>query len=801
MTPERWQRVIEVTDEALKRPDPSQRRLYLDEACRQEPDVREEAEKLLLYENMETPVLDGLVKPLAQPPLRPGVNISYQMLAYPRPDRKTFGPFQLERVLGRGGMGTVYLTVDHELERPIALKILRNEKVSDDLLRRFEQERRLLARLDHPNIARIYGGGDVDGVPYFTMELFAGRPINDFCAAWVCTLRERVELLLPIADALAHAHKNLIVHRDIKPANVLVNDDFESKLVDFGIAKELEGNEPAAIAQTATGQHAMTLAWASPEQVRQLPLTTATDVYSFGVLTYELLTGHPPYDLDGDFLENARRICEEEVMPPSARVWVTREVWEDGDSFLIDPEEVAERRRETPKSLSKALAGDLGAVILKTLNKDPDERYGSMAELREDLRRWLDGKPVSARRQTWWRRTVALTRRHRWRLVATTLLLTTLITLGVFRWRDAQKVQRLSDERAAAALAEEEAIAQADVMRRVVRNLLRSPAPDAEGHVRADLANDPENLAHALEAIGLSHQGHARWDDGRRLLTESLLLRRRFYGDHPLTARSLNNLGALEHQAGDLMVAEKLYRLALAMRERLGQDESELLKVESNIASILTQRGAFDEAEALYRRILTARQRLYGPKSRDTATSLRSLGVLLYVRGDAAEAEPLLREALEIRREVHGERHPRTAAALSSLGKALLTLERYDESVISLNKALEIRWQLWGSNHVLVAASRRDLALLYFALNEDEIAQVLWSRALSTLRKRDLQRGTLSWEVADAESRLGALLLKEGRVDEAAVCLRDSWEALQRLRGEEAAITREAESRFQLLRR
>ncbi len=807
MDAERWERVSELVHEALKRPDPRERARFLRHACDGDRELRHEVEELLAGEGEDGGVLGGALENAAkspQPPFPEGGESPPSQI----------GPYRVVRVLGEGGMGVVVQAFDPDLGRHVALKLLRPEKVSEELLRRFDAERRILARLDHPAIARIHGGGSVEGRLFFSMELVDGEDIDIACDRRRLSVTERLRLLLPVCAALEHAHKNLVVHRDLKPSNVLVTADGRVKLVDFGIAKDLD---PSHDLRTATGSQPLTFAWASPEQVRRRPVTTASDVYSLGLLLYELLCGHPAYVLDGDALVDIRRVCEEDPPPPSSRTVVAREVWEGGQPSLVPPDEIARARSSDPRRLRRRLRGDLDAVVLKALAKDPEKRYSSMAELEADLRRHLEGRPVRARRAGVLYRTAKAVRRHRWRLAAAVLVLglaTLLVAVAVTtRLRDIREMRRIAEERQRTEEAADEAERQADVLRGFVRDLLRASEPDAsegrpltaieileraEARVRKALAGEADVLAHALEAIGLAHQARGRWDAARPLLVESLDLRRRFYGeDHRLTARGLNNLGALEHEAGNVAAAEEHYRQALAMKERLGLPREELLKVRANLASILAYRGAFDEAERLYREILAARIRFYGPGHRDVATVLRNLGALLTARGDASAAEPVLRRALEIRRRIHGERSRRTAAVLSSLGRALHQLGRHEKAEAALSEALAILEERLADGDPRVASARRDLAVLFFDVSETATAEVLWGQAMPVLRAT---KGEGSWELLDADSRLGASLLARGRRAEAEVCLRGGYEALRRLRGD-AVVTQQARLRLEKLGR
>ena len=383
--------------------------------------------------------------------------------------------------------------------------------------------------------------------------------------------------MLAVCDALAEAHRNLVVHRDLKPSNLLVTAAGEPRFLDFGIAKELDPLADAAA--TRTGHQPLTPACASPEQVRGRPVTVATDVYSLGVLLYRLLCGHPPYVLDGDHFENVRTVCEEQPPPPSTRALVAREVWRDGSPAIIPPEETSAARNTDPRTLRRRIEGDLDSIVARALAKDPNDRYRSMEQLAQDLRRHLDGLPVAAHRGDLGYRAVKFLRRHRRRLLAA-VLVTAALAIAAAGWLDSQRRER----RAAAEAAEAER--QAEALTPFARNLVRATDPDASGgrpltareilergrrEARRSLAGRPELLAHQLEALGLAYQSLGDLEAARPLLEESLALRRRVYvGDHRLLARGLNNLAALRHVAGDRASAERLYRSALAMKRRLG---------------------------------------------------------------------------------------------------------------------------------------------------------------------------------------------------------------------------------------
>jgi serine/threonine protein kinase len=307
-----------------------------------------------------------------------------------------FGSYEIIREIGRGGLGAVYLAVrsDGEYRKEVALKLIRRGLDTDDILRRFRNERQILAQLDHPNIARLIDGGTTDdGLPFFVMEYVKGEPISTFCESHQLDTNQRLELFRKVCGAVTYAHQNLVIHRDLKPSNILVTDDGDPKLLDFGIAKLLTA-ESETFTQTAPALRAMTPEYASPEQVRGERITTASDVYSLGVLLYELLTGEKPYRLKTRTTEEiSRAITDQEPERPSTAI----------------------------RSNQRSLQGDLDNIVLMAMRKEPHRRYASAAALADDIRRHQEGLPIAARPNTFSYRTGKFIRRHRASVAATRL--------------------------------------------------------------------------------------------------------------------------------------------------------------------------------------------------------------------------------------------------------------------------------------------------------------------------------------------------------------------------------------------
>ncbi|MGD8322708.1 MAG: serine/threonine-protein kinase, partial [Gemmatimonadota bacterium] len=389
----RWARVEAVLAEALERA-PERRPAFLAHACADDAELRREVEDLLAA-HAETGLFDEVVRS----------SDTSQGSEMDHPAGTRFGPYAVEGLLGRGGMGVVYLArrVDGEFEQEVALKVLPAGLVSDRLEQRFRAERQILARLSHPNVARLLDGGvDDAGRPWFAMERVRGTSLVEFCDTEGLGLDDRLDLYLTVCDAVQHAHQNLVVHRDLKPGNILVDENGTPRLLDFGIAKLLDPDAPGPGArETQVGVRVLTPAYAAPEQLRGEPANTASDVFQLGILLYELLTGVHPFP--------ERTTGSPTPSPPSTRA-VTREATR--PSAAVTTREEARARGLSPKLLSQRLRGDLDAIVLKALREEPERRYASAAELAEDLRRHRARRPVRARPDTWAYRTGRFLRRN-----------------------------------------------------------------------------------------------------------------------------------------------------------------------------------------------------------------------------------------------------------------------------------------------------------------------------------------------------------------------------------------------------
>jgi len=599
---ERWHEIKDKLDAVLKLA-PEQRPAYLDQVSTADPELRRELESLIAsHEQAGTDFLNVPPPQAAADPIAPNnLNPDHRE---PMIGRR-LGTYEIVEQIGAGGMGEVYRAIraDDQYRKQVAIKLLRAGQNSDFVIRRFKNERQILASLDHPNIARLLDGGTTEeGVPYFVMELIEGQPITEYCDSRNLPIVERLKRFTSVCSAVQYAHQRLIVHRDIKPSNILVTHEGMPKLLDFGIAKIVDtdsGTGPA----TLTIFRALTPGYASPEQVKGEPITTVSDVYALGVVLYELLTGQHPYSAPGSTPHQiARAVCEVDPEKPSTVVRRTEGSPSPGGRTTVRSGTTVPLGESSADRLSKRLRGDLDNIVLMALRKEPERRYASVDKFAEDLRRHLANLPVFARKDTAGYRISKFVARHKAGVAATAAAIIILIVGIVATLREAQ----IAREQASIARSQR---ARAEARFNDVRKLANSLMFEVHDSIKDLPGSTPARkllVSRALEYLdSLSQEAK-----GDRSLQQELAAAYEKIGDVQGMPRQAN--------LGDTVGAEESYRKALAIRESLAAADSKDQEVRrqltpnySKLSDLLWNKGDFKGAMEYSRKEITVAEALY----------------------------------------------------------------------------------------------------------------------------------------------------------------------------------------------
>jgi serine/threonine-protein kinase len=747
------------------------------------------------------------------------------------------GAWRIERPLGRGGMAEVWEAsrADGHFEHRVAVKLLKRGMDSEEIVARFRRERQILARLEHPAIARLLDGGVApDGRPFLVLEKVDGEPITDWCRRRNLPVAERLRLLVEAGRAVAAAHRQLVVHRDLKPSNLLVTGDGQVKLLDFGIAKLLAADDPAAGSATRLEQRVLTPAYAAPEQILGEPVSTATDVYSLGVLAYELLVGRLPHRREArDVVDLAGQVGTESIEPPSTAVLAAppRGTAPAGDD------------RRQRRRWARQLAGDLDTVLLTALRREPARRYPSVDALVEDLERYLDGRPILARRDSLGYRARKFLGRHRAGVTAAALVLLALVAgLAATAWQ-AEKARR------SAAEAETNA-RRAQRVKEFLIGLFEVADPEQSGgaavtaaelldqagrRLPQELAGEPGVQAELLETVARIERGLGRLEPAARLAERALALRESA-GAAAGRGSALATLGSVRLAQGRLDEAATQLTESL---ELLGGDDLAAARARSDLAQVSFWHERLDEARSLETEAWQAYRRAFGDEHVLTAIHLRNLAVIDYQQGRyaAAEprmlaaqqvlerqlgadhatlaqsfvdlaalydsldrpaaAEPLYRRALEVRRQRLGNAHPATGQSLQLLGAFLLGEARWDEAEIASREALAI-FRAIDPQHFEVAKAIHGLGKVAAGRRRHAEAEAHFSDAVARFRVALGEDHPFVWV---ATGDLAQQIARQGRLAEAEPLLREAYARLEARSGSAHEYTADAANRLgELLR-
>jgi serine/threonine-protein kinase len=776
---ERWARIAAWFDELVDLPH-AQRAARLAAIATEDPAAAAEVKALLHADSHADGVLDANLSTLV-PSLMAGADSA-------APEDGRAGPYRLLHVIGEGGMGAVFLAErsDGSYEQQVAVKLIKRGMDSVAILRRFLSERRILARLAHPNIVRLLDGGmSADGRPYYVMEYVDGSTITEHAAAKHLSIRARVALVAQVAETAAYAHAQLVVHRDLKPSNILVDRQGEPRVLDFGIAKLIEdGGEQT---RTATGMRVLSPAYAAPEQILGEAIGTATDVYALGLILCELLAGQLPQPQNG----------------ATRAQWTPGTVGEDVErastlARKLTPERIAELHGPglSPAQLERKIRGDIDVIIATALQREPSRRYPTAAAFADDLRRWLDGRPITARADSGAYRLAKFVRRHRIGVAATVLIALSLLGgLGVALWQAriaTAEAARADTERAHA----ERQLARTERVKEFMLTLFREQDPvsrakaqarsapelirDGIAQIDAAFAKEPELQAELLRDLGEIQVSLDDRKNGQATLQRAWELQSKLSGaDSADTAEALAAYGAAVYTAGDVVKASTMLREAVTRLRAAGRaDRVNTAQAESTLATLLLIQGDYEESERLAKHAVEVYRAVHGAEDPEVAPRLAVLAKIQQEQTKYTDALANYNEALRIVVHSQGDDHVRTVSMRTQIGDVLRNLRKYDEALAYYEAALRIERAQLPAGHIIIAGTLIRYADVQRRTGKLDAADKTFTEAIAIYGQNP------SGQYAQALQLHGNLARAQGRVDVAVQRYRDSLAAFRTTTGD-----------------
>ena len=770
----RWEKIQEIFLQAREYPA-VKRAEYLREACAGDGELYAEVESLLESDQAEDNLLDN--SPLDDLDADTFLSRTGQLV----------GAYRIIREIGRGGMGSVYLAEreDGQFRQQVALKIINPGMDSREVLKRFQIERQINARLQHPNIARLLDGGITEnGLPFFTMEYVEGVPIDEYCRNNELSLGDKLKLFCEVCRAVQYAHQNLIVHRDLKPGNILVEKSGTVKLLDFGIAKVLGAdNDFGEVPDlTRTGMRVMSPAYASPEQIGNRPISISADIYSLGVVLYELLTGYLPHDFSElSLTEIEKQVSEIDPDKPSRSVLRAP----NNDNLNLT------------KKLSHKLKGDLDNICLKALHKDPQRRYYSAEQLAEDIRSYLDGRPILARRDSLKYTASKFIRRNRGRVI------TAAIIFIVITFMTGYYTVKLTAERN---LARKEAEVSSQITEFLMSMFELSDPGQSQGEtitareilergssrIEQELAGQPEIQARLMHVLGQVYYTLGLYDQSKKL-TQAALAHgiNALSSDNPEVAKYMLTLSWLLDMESNYDSCQLLTRQALKIyRKHYPENSLEIGNAYHDLATVLRHMGNFEGADSLYRKSLAIKRSIADIDPIDIAYTLNHYARLLYQRGDIAESVPIYREALNIRDSMLGRNHPETVASMGGLAAALTKLDDLDNAENLYRECLGAVYKTSGPDHPYYGALMNSMGRVLYRKGDYKQAEKYFREALENQRRIYPEGHN---KISNSLLGLGTLLNKVGQYDEAYDYLNEAVAIRKNTLGEDHWMTAAAE--------
>ncbi|MBI5472382.1 MAG: serine/threonine protein kinase [Ignavibacteriae bacterium] len=809
----------------------NEREHYIDAHCK-EPELKQELYSLLLAHDKSEAFLEDSAIPTDTSPDNHNLFVG-----------KIFGKYKIERLIARGGMGLVYLGVrDDEVKQTAAVKIINPGVASGTVIKRFQAERQTLANLNHPNISRLLDGGVTeDGIQFLVMEYIDGIPIDDYCDNNRLNIKQRLHLFLKVASVVQFAHQNLVVHRDLKPRNILVTHDGEPKLLDFGIAKILtpEGESNETI--THKGAWNLTPDFASPEQIKGEPITTASDVYSLGIILYRLLTGHNPYRIESILHSDIRKIITQtDPSKPSEIIFQTIENESGEERIAINAESVSKTRESSLDRLHKTLVGDLDNIISMSIRKEPQRRYASVDHFAEDIRRYLNDKPVTAHSDTFFYRSKKLIKRNKATAgFVSAISLIVILGIGGIIWQSRLTAQ----ERDLAKLEAEKAnrikslfldmisapdprkdgskVTVIDVVQKASQSMSLELAghPQIEAELRGMLGHTYQNLgiydsaetefvkahdlnkklfgerskdaAMSLKALGLVYQYKGDIEKTEQHFKQSLEMLKSVETEPSFeTAIVLDAYGTLMSEKGEYQQAEELTKEALTIGESIkGPEDPKVAEIKNNLATSYNYLNKLDEADSLYRESLRVFRKHYGNFHVLVSSSLNNLAFINIYRKDHRNALPLLLESLNIKRAILGEDHPDLILAYSNVGSTFFNINQYEKAEEFMKASVEVGLKNYDEDNISLSRSYMWYGRVFEASGKLDRA-IYYLRKAYQIRKNKF--GGKNNLTLTSQHHYGKSLLHKGNFVEAEKHLLESYEGLNETVGSKDDLTQKA---------